>query len=396
MLSPDRGADAPPSAQSPAPSSWRADDSVPQPVRIAAAWAWRIVAFAAVGFLFVYLVVHLAVIVIPLMVALLLSALLVPLSAFLQRHRWPKWLAIVSAIVAVLVVLAGLSVLVTTQIQHGLPELLKQSDESYRAVRHYLHGAPFHLSTHQLTGYYRDAVQAVQSNSGTLVSSAVSFGSSFGRFVTGLLLTVFATIILLIDGGGVWRWTVRLFPRKARAAVDGAGRAGWLTLTTFVKVQIFVAVVNAVGIGVVAEILRIPLAIPLAVAVFLGSFIPVVGAVVTGAIAVFVALLYNGPFVALLMLAGVLAVHLLEGHVLQPLVMGSAVRVHPLAVVFAVAAGAYLADVPGALFAVPVVATVNVMVKSVASGHWRENPSPADDDVVPRRSAAPEGETSNV
>jgi predicted PurR-regulated permease PerM len=181
---------------------------------------------------------------------------------------------------------------------------------------------------------------------------------------------------------------VRLFPRRSRRALDSSGRAGWVTLTTFVKVQIFVAFVDAVGIGVGAWILGLvfggfPLVIPIAIAVFLGSFIPVVGAVLTGTIAVFVALVYLGPFPALLMIGIVLLVQQVEGHILQPLVMGSAVKVHPLAVVFAVAAGSFLAGIPGALFAVPVIAVGNVMVKYIASGEWKTTPNPQAKDVVP-------------
>jgi predicted PurR-regulated permease PerM len=180
---------------------------------------------------------------------------------------------------------------------------------------------------------------------------------------------------------------VNLFPKRARSAVDGGGRAGWVTLTTFVKVQIFVAFVDAVGIGLGAFILGLffggfPLVIPIAVAVFLGSFVPVIGALVTGTLAVFVALVYLGPVPALIMLGIVLLVQQVEGHVLQPLVLGTAVKVHPLAVVFAVAAGGFLAGIPGALFAVPFVATLNVVVKFIGSGEWRTNPNPTAKELL--------------
>ncbi|MDQ1578397.1 MAG: putative heme transporter, partial [Microbacteriaceae bacterium] len=197
----------------------------------------------------------------------------------------------------------------------------------------------------------------------------------------------FATLFLLIDGKGIWQWVVRLFPRKARPAIDGSGRAGWVTLTNFVRVQIFVAFVDAVGIGLGAYILGLffggfPLVIPIAIAVFLGSFIPVVGAVLTGILAVFIALVYLNPFAALIMLGIVIAVQQVEGHVLQPFIMGNAVKVHPLAVVFAVAAGGFLAGIPGALFAVPVVAAVNVMINYIARGEWRTTPDPTLKDVL--------------
>ncbi len=174
-----------------------------------------------------------------------------------------------------------------------------------------------------------------------------------------------------------------VFPKSARPAIAGSGNAGWVTLTTFVRVQIFVAAVDAIGIGAVAFFLQLPLVIPIAVAVFLGSFIPVVGAVLTGAIAVFIALVYSGPGPALIMLIGVLAVQQIEGHVLQPLVMGSAVKIHPLAVVLAVATGGFLAGIPGALFAVPVIATLNVMIGYVASGRWKSNQNPSPKEILP-------------
>ena len=211
-------------------------------------------------------------------------------------------------------------------------------------------------------------------------------GTTAGHVLAGLFLTLFSTLFILIDGKGIWKWIVGLFPRRARSAVAGAGQSGWITLTTFVKVQIFVAAVDAIGIGLGAWILGLvfggfPLVIPIAIVVFLGSFIPVVGAVVTGTIAVFVALVYLGPLPALIMVGVVLLVQQVEGHVLQPLVMGTAVKVHPLAVVFAVAAGGFLAGIPGALFAVPVIATLNVIVKYIASGDWRTNPTPTETEL---------------
>ncbi|NUT57326.1 MAG: AI-2E family transporter, partial [Agromyces sp.] len=183
-------------------------------------------------------------------------------------------------------------------------------------------------------------------------------------------------LFILIDGHHIWRWIVGVFPKRARAAVDGAGQAGWATLQNFVKVQILVATIDAIGIGLGAFLLGVPLAVPIAILVFLGSFIPIVGAVVTGALAVFVALIYNGWVIALIMLGVVLLVQQVEGHILQPLIMGTAVKVHPLGVVIAVATGSLLAGIPGALFAVPVAAVVNVMIIYIAAGTWKGEPGP--------------------
>ena len=356
----------------------QADATLPVAIRIAGAWSWRILLIAAVIALFIYLVITLREIVVPFMIAILLAALLVPLVKLLVRHRWPKWLAVALVEIGLLAVVSGLIFLVVVQVRSGFPDLQKQSIEAYDNFTRHLLASPLHLTSADITAYLGQAWAAIQKNSQALVSGAVTFGTTAGHVLAGTLLTLFATLFLLIDGGGIWAWVVRLFPRKARPAIDGSGHAGWVTLTNFVRVQIFVAFVNAVGIGLGAWIIGLfsggfPLVIPITVAVFLGSFIPVVGALFSGALAVFIALIYLNPLAALIMLAVVVGVQQIEGHVLQPFVMGTAVRVHPLAVVFAVAAGGFLAGIPGALFAVPVVATVNVMVKFVASGHWHSN-----------------------
>lgn len=359
-----------------------ADDAVPLGMRIAGAWSWRILALAGVLALFVFLIIQLRLIVIPIMVAVLLAALLVPFVQLLRRHRWPKWLAVTLAEVGLLAVVTGLVFLVVTQVRNGFPDLQAQTVRAYRDFVAFLAQPPLNLSEADINNYVSDVARQLQSDEGLLVSGALSFGSTAGHVAAGVLLVLFATLFMLIDGRGIWNWTVRLFPRSARTAVDGSGRAGWVTLTNFVRVQIFVAAVDAIGIGAFAFFLGLPLAIPIAVAVFLGSFIPVVGAVLTGTVAVFIALIYQGPIIALIMLGGVLLVQQVEGHVLQPLIMGTAVKVHPLAVVVAVAAGGFLAGIPGALFAVPVVATVNAMVKYMVSGAWRVNRNPDLKDVM--------------
>jgi predicted PurR-regulated permease PerM len=349
-----------------------ADESVPPGMRIAGAWSWRILVIAGVVALLIFLIMELRIIVVPLMIATLLSALLVPIASFLQRHHWPRWLAIITSMVAFVSLVGGLVVLIVWQVRAGLPDLQRQSLEAWEEFKVFMLESPLHLSEDQLTEFGAEIWANVQRDSESLVSGAMSLGLTAGHFVAGLFLVVFATILIVIDGPTIWRWIVRLFPVKARPAVDGSGRAGWGTLTQFVKVQIFVAFIDAVGIGLGAAILQLPLVVPIAVAVFLGAFVPIVGAVLTGALAVFIALVFKDIVVALIMLGIVLLVQQVESHVLQPLIMGSAVKVHPLAVVLAVAGGGFLAGIPGALFAVPVVATLNVMITYIARGRWRD------------------------
>jgi predicted PurR-regulated permease PerM len=349
-------------------------------MKIAGAWAWRLLAIVGVLVVFGLLIIQLKEIVIPFMVAILVGGLLVPIVQFLVRHRWPKAIAVLVTLLGAIAVVGGLVMLIVWQVRVGSSDIQSRSISAYEDFQDWLN-VTFNIDTADFNNYLAQGWEALQQNSSTLWSGALTVGSTAGHLFTGFLLALFATIFILIDGKGIWNWVVRLFPRKARPAVDGSGHAGWITLTTFVKVQIFVAFVDAVGIGLGAFFLGLPfggfpLVIPIAIAVFLGSFVPVVGAVLTGTVAIFVALVFLGPWQALIMLGIVLLVQQVEGHILQPLVMGTAVKVHPLAVVFAVAAGAGIAGIPGALFAVPLVATLNVMVTYIASGKWRETRRP--------------------
>lgn len=362
--------------------------AVPPGMRIAAAWSWRLLVVAGLVALVVFLVIELRYIVVPLMIAMLLSALLVPFSNWLQRHRWPKWAAVAVSEVGVLAVIGGLIWLTYITVRSGAPALVEQTLARWEDLKAWLLESPLHLSEADIQDWMDDFIARLQEDSSTLWSGALSVGTSVGHVLAGLLLVLFATLFILIDGRGIWHWVVRLFPRNARAAIVGGGEAGWITLSNFVRVQVLVAFIDAVGIGLGAYILGLfyggfPLVVPIAIVVFLGSFIPVVGAVVSGAIAVFVALVFLGPWPAFVMLLIVIGVQQLEGHVLQPFLVGNAVKVHPLAVVIAVAAGGFLAGIAGALFAVPLVATLNSIIVYIARGDWRTNPHPSVADVIP-------------
>jgi predicted PurR-regulated permease PerM len=273
----------------------------------------------------------------------------------------------------------GLVWLIVFTATRGVPDLVAQTQVKYDDLKQWLLDSPFQITEAQINEAFENFIQGLREDSSSLVDAAGTVTALVGHIGAGVLLVLFATLFILIDGRGIWAWIVRLFPRPSHAALFGAGAAGWLTLSNFVRVQVFVAFVDAVGIGLGAYILGLfyggfPLVIPIAIIVFLGSFIPVVGAVLSGIIAVGVALLYLGPWPAFVMLLIVIGVQQLEGHVLQPFVVGTVVRVHPLAVVIAVATGGYLAGIAGALFAVPVVAVANVMISYIARGDWRVDP----------------------
>ena len=225
-----------------------------------------------------------------------------------------------------------------------------------------------------------------------LILGAGQVGSTAADIGTGFFIVLFSTFFMLSGGDRIWAWVVRLFPRTARSRVNGAGVRAWATLTAYVRATVIVAITDGAGVGIAAAVLGVPLALPLGVLVFLGAFVPIVGALVTGIVAVLVALVAKGPVVALVMLGAVIAVQQLESHVLQPFLMGRAVAVHPLAVILSIAAGVLLAGIVGGLFAVPIAAVVNVVAAYLSGGDdEREASADAADGVVDGFAGAPPG-----
>ncbi|SEB35277.1 Predicted PurR-regulated permease PerM [Paramicrobacterium humi] len=366
-------------------------DTVTPGVRIAAAWSWRLIVIAAAFAIVLFLIVQLRLIIIPLLIAVLVSALVLPFVGFLQRHRWPKALAVVTAMLTTIAIVAALVWLVVWQVSRQAGEVRQRTMESYAQFKEFLLHSPLHVTDSQLGNIIDDVVRSVQDDTSAILSGALSIGSTFGHLLAGILLALFSLVFILLDGPNIWKWLLTFVPRRARAAVDGAGRAGWTTLENFARTQILVASIDALGIGLGAFLLGVPLAIPIAVLVFLGSFIPIVGAILTGTLAVFIALVYNGPIIAVIMLGVVLLVQQIEGHILQPLLMGTAVKVHPLGVVLVVAAGSMLAGIPGALFAVPIAAVLNVVIGYILTGAWRDPTAPYAGDTIWRTVPAQPG-----
>ncbi len=358
------------------------DATVPHGLRVTTAYAWRLIVIAAAVGVTIWLVIQLKLLVIPLLVAILVTALLWPAFTWMLRHRVPKWLAIVISVIGTIAIVSGLLWLAVWQITRQWASVQERTVQAVEQFRQYLIDGPLHLTPAQIDGYLDQAWMLIQEQAELLWSGALAIGTTVGHVATGGILALFILLCLLADGGGIWRWAVRLFPTTARPAADGAGRAGWTTVVNYARTQLLVATIDAIGIGLGAALLGVPLAIPVGVLVFLGAFVPIVGAVVTGALAVFLALVYNGPWIALWMLVVVLGVQQLEGHVLQPILMGSAVKVHPLAVVLVVAGGAMIAGIPGALFAVPLAAFVNVVAVYLGDRAWETGRDPSSADLI--------------
>jgi predicted PurR-regulated permease PerM len=353
------------------------EQDIPYGVRIAAAWAWRLGLILLITGALVWLLAKVSFLIIPVMVAALLAGLLSPVVRWLRKSRIPNGAAVAITVLGFIGLIAGSLALVGRQLALGFQELWGEALTGVQQVQDWLAEGPLHLTATQIDQYVQDATAALQNNSSSILSGALSFGSTAGHFAAGLVLALFILIFFLLEGSRIWSFLVRLLPRQARIPADGAGRRGWTSMVSYARIQLFVAFVDAVGIGAGAAIIGVPLALPLGVLVFIGSFIPVVGALVTGVIAVLLALVANGPVNALIMLGIVLLVQQLESHILQPLVMGKAVALHPVAVILSVAAGSYLAGIPGALFSVPILAVANSAIRYIAARTWEHELVPA-------------------
>jgi predicted PurR-regulated permease PerM len=362
-----------PAATTPTVSS-RDDAEVPHGLRIAAAWSWRVIVIGAGALAVLWLVGLLSQVLIPLSIALLLSALLAPMVGTLNRLiRLPRSLATGLVMVAGLAAVAGTLVLVITQFVGGFPALSDKATAGMQQVQDWLQTGPFHMSNAQLDNTFNAATKWVNDHRETLTSSALSTAAATLEFLASLFLVLFSTFFFLRDGKRIWSFVTGILPHGAREPVAAAGEAAWLTLVAYVRATVLVAFIDAVGIGLAVLILRVHFAFPLAALVFIGAFVPIVGATISGVVAVLIALVDRGPVAALVVLIAVIAVQQLEGHVLQPLIMGRAVSIHPLAVIVAIATGVVQAGIIGALVAVPIVAVLNTGVRHLV-GKRRATP----------------------
>ena len=339
------------------------DQAVPPLIHKAAGWAWRLLVIIALAVAVLWVVRRLEVIVVPVALALMVTALMIPAVDFLDRRGAPRGGAVALVLLSGVAIVGGMLTFVVSQFVTGLPGLVDQVTQSIESTRTWLIEGPAHLSKDQITNAGNSAIEALRNNQTKLTSGALSTAATVTEIVTGALLTLFTLIFFLHGGRNIWQFVTKMFPENVRERVRGAGRAGFQSLIGYVRATLLVALVDAVGIGTGLAIMGIPLALPLASLVFLGAFIPLVGAVIAGFLAVVVALLAKGFIYALITLALVIAVQQLEGHVLQPLVMGRAVSLHPLGVVLAIAAGSVLAGIVGALLAVPTVAFLNNAIR---------------------------------
>jgi putative heme transporter len=320
--------------------------AVPRPVRVAADWSWRLLVISAAVVAALLLAYRLKLVLLALFVALLLAALLAPAVRWTQRVAGgSRGFATAAVLVLTVGLLLGIAALLAIAVSNSFSSLGTQLSAGLVQIRHWLRDT-FGIDDAHLQAYLQRAWTAIQANRGGLLSGALSGTRIALEVISGAAIALFATVFFLLDGESIWAWCVSLFPRRSQAGVGEVGGRAWLVLTAYIRGTVLIAFVDAVSIGLAIAIIRVPLALPLAVLVFFFSFVPIVGAFVSGFVAVVVALASRGVLAALAVLVAIIVVQQVEGHLLQPLVMGRLVRIHPV----------------GAVVAVPMVAVATVVL----------------------------------
>ncbi|MFG3118809.1 AI-2E family transporter [Streptomyces sp. NPDC048197] len=385
---PSRAPDSVPAPPSYAPAvAARPDpvDAVPWGVRVAAEAGWRLLVLAATLWVLAQVITSIQLVVLSFIAAMLITALLQPTVGWLRRRGLPRGPATTLTFIGGFVVMGLVGWFVVWQVQDNIDSVSSRIQEGISELKGWLLKSPFHVTESQINSIAKNLQDAIGANTEAITSVGLEGVTVVLEVLTGILLAMFTTLFLLYDGRRIWEWVLKLVPGAAREGVAGAGPRAWRTLTAYVRGTVIVALIDAIFIGIGLYFLNVPLAVPLAVFIFLFAFIPLVGAVVSGALACVVALVTQGVFTALMVLAVVLAVQQIEGHVLQPFILGRAVRVHPLAVILSVAAGGLIAGIGGAVVAVPLVAVTNTVVGYLRS-YSREQ--------AVRMSVAPRGATA--
>lgn len=363
---------------------------IPPALALATGLAWRGLLLAAALAVLLWVIAELSLLVIPMVIALILAALLSPAARLVGRiPHIPRGIATGLVVIGGLAVFGGILWGVVAAFLTGLPGLSTQLGQSFVALQDWLSTGPLGVDNQQLNAVTSGALSTLQRNQAELATNLLGAVGTAGEVATETLLTLFVLAFFIHDGGKIWRWLLSAVPQAARTRSDIAGRRAFASLVGYTRAIVVVAAVDALTAGVGLWLIGVPLAVPLATLIFFGAFIPTLGAVVTGIVAVLIALVTGGWVDALLVVALLVVVQNIEGYVLQPLLLGRSVKLHPLAVVLPIAGGLILAGIPGALLAVPLVTLADAGVRSInrVSDKWLADPATID--PLDPRSARP-------
>ncbi|WP_164704592.1 AI-2E family transporter [Blastococcus litoris] len=328
------------------------------PASAVPAWAVRtlsvsaaVLGAAASAWLVLWLALRIPLVTVTIAVALLLAALLDPIARRLRTTLPPSAAALLSVLLLG-GILTGIGFLVGFRAAEKLRDLTRPLAAGIDRIRVWLVEGPLHLDPEQVTRMRNAVVDQVY----RLTPEPMAAARMAFELLGAVVLLAFLVFFLLKDGAAMWAWLLERVAERRRAQVDGAARCAWTTVARYVRGVVVVALIDAVGIGAALLVLGVPLWVSLTLLTFVGAFVPLFGATVSGAVAVLVTLVTNGTTDAIVVLVVVLVVQQVEGNVLQPLIVGRALRLHPVVILVAVTSGTLLWGLAGALLAVPVTA----------------------------------------
>ncbi|MFZ2046559.1 MAG: AI-2E family transporter, partial [Trebonia sp.] len=342
---------------------------VPRWLQTSAAWSWRLLLLVAALYVAARVAALLYIVVVPCAAAILLTALLQPLTAPLRRRGMSPLAATWCILLLAIVLLGGAGWLVTTRVQADYPSLVTQFKHTTTQVQAWLAGPPFHLHTGSLQQLSNDVVKYLSQHKSAVEGTVVTGSRIVVELLAGVVLCFFVSFFLIKDGTRIWQWLTSRFQTERRRRANLAGAAAWQAVVYYVRGTVAVAAIHAVVIGVTLTIIGAPLVAPLALFMFLAAFVPLLGVLVAGAVALLVVLATKGWIAAIIVLIVMVVMNQLEGHLLQPQVVGKMVRLHPLAVILVLAVGAVVAGIAGAVVAVPITAAITRAARALRDDH---------------------------
>jgi len=331
---------------------------VPRLLRQAAAWSWRLLLIALVIYFAFRLAQYLRLVTLPFIAALLFTALLQPLASWLRRHGAGPLLSTWCCFLSALLIIGGAMTLVATQISADYPTLFHEVQRTATELQHSLAGPPFHLSKPRLSRLSTNALNYIAQHKSVVAGTVLTTGKYALEFLTGLILTLFISFFLIKDGRRIWHFVISGAKGEAHRRLDHAGGAAWQALVHYIHGTTAVAAIHSLFIGLALWLLGVPLLAPFIVLIFIAAYIPLIGILVVGALAILVTLATKGWVAAVILLGVFILENQIEDHLLQPLVIGRIIRLHPLAIILALAVGGIVAGIPGAIIAVPIAAVI--------------------------------------
>ena len=336
-------------------------------LRVVSDHAWRLLVLAAAAYVVYRIALRFEPVIIAMFLALIFTALLRPPTNLLSRYL-PRGLAVATAFLGSLCLLAGIASFVGVRVSDEAPNLGKQFRGGLHQVEHWLAGAPFHVRAGTLANAQDKITEYVRAHRGALLSQAVSSASTVVEVLAMLALAVFASVFFTHSGDKMWQWFQRQLPEGSRPTWQRCGEAAWRTFAGYTRGVILVAATNAILVGIALAILRVPLVLPLVLLEFFFSFIPLIGSPIAMAVATLVALASRGLTTAIIVLVLIVVIGQIEGHLLHPLVMSWAVRLHPVIVAVSVIVGTIAAGLIGAVLAVPIVSIAWAVLGQLRAG----------------------------